>query len=129
MSTTVPVASVSEMMPARRALEKVAHGEALIAEEREIIRANFDALAPDLRGASEERRTRRLAVLTGAPLPPVRVQSEEVPPELEDNPLIKFWQTMSPDQERGLVQAAEHGRRAYVAALLGLDLDGAEHAQ
>src|SRR5262249_2104787 len=112
----------------RRALEKVAQGEALTAEEREIIRASFDALAPDLRGASDERRTRRLAVLTGGPLPPVRIQPEEVPPELEDNPLIKFWQTMTPDQERGLVQAAEDGRRAYVAALLGLDPDGTERA-
>lgn len=126
VATAIPFGLVPEMMPARRVLEKVAEGEALTAEEREVIRTNFDALAPDLRGASDERRARRLAVLTGGPLPPVRVQPEEVPPELADNPLILLWQTMSPEEERGLVQAAEQGRREYVAGLLGLD--GTEHA-
>jgi hypothetical protein len=124
VTTAIPV----DIRPAptklvQRALAKVARGEALTGEERELVRANLDALAPDLRGASQEQRARRLNVITGGPLPPVRVLPEEVPPELSDNPLIQLWQTMTPAQERGLAQSAELGRREYVAGLAGLDWD------
>jgi hypothetical protein len=103
-------------------LEKVARGITLTADEREVIRASFDVLAPDLRGESDERRAKRLATLTGGPLPPVRVRPDEVPAELRDNPLIDFWMNLTPDEERMLEQAQEHGRQEYVAGLLGVEL-------
>ena len=106
-----------------RALERVACGERLTEAERAIVAANFDSLAPDLRGASAERRAQRLDTLTGGPLPPVRVRPEEVPPELADNGLIHFWVTMSAAEERSLAEAQEDGRREYVAGIAGIDFE------
>jgi hypothetical protein len=45
------------------------------------------------------------------PRPPVRLSPDEVPPELADSPLIKFWQTMTPQEEEVLEHLAELDRR------------------
>jgi hypothetical protein len=42
---------------------------------------------------------------------PIRIAPEDVPPELADNPIVKFWQTMSPQEEAVLEHLAELDRQ------------------
>ncbi len=48
------------------------------------------------------------------PRPPVRLSPDEVPPELADSPLIKFWQTMTAQEEEVLEHLAELDRREQI---------------
>jgi hypothetical protein len=50
-------------------------------------------------------------------MPSIRLRPEDVPAELADNPIIKFWQTMSPEEELVLEHLAELDRREQAREL------------
>jgi|HubBroStandDraft_2_1064218.scaffolds.fasta_scaffold1436824_1 hypothetical protein len=47
----------------------------------------------------------------------VRLRPEDVPPELADNPIVKFWQTMTREQEEVLEHLLDLDRREQAREL------------
>lgn len=47
----------------------------------------------------------------------VRLRPEDVPPELADNPIVRFWQTMTPDEEDVAEHLAGLDQREHLAEL------------